>query len=206
MFTVLRKIYNWVLHWADTPHGLIALFILSFSEASFFPVPPDVLLIVLILGRREQALKFAVICSIASIAGGFVGYSIGHFIWWDGTNYNSFANFFFNNVPGFTEALFQKIQSQYNHYGFIIIFTAGFTPIPFKIITISAGAFNISLPLFLFASTISRSGRFFLVSFIIWKFGDTINSFIGRHFNLLSMLFVVILVGSYLIINVILVN
>ena len=206
MFTVLRKIYNWVLHWADTPHGLIALFILSFSEASFFPVPPDVLLIALALGSREQALKFAFICSIASIAGGLVGYSIGHFIWWDGTNYNSFANFFFNNIPGFTEALFQKIQNQYNNYGFIIIFTAGFTPIPFKVFTISAGAFNISLPLFLFASTISRSGRFFLVSFIIWKFGDTINSFIGRYFNLLSMLFVVILVGSYLIINVIFVN
>ena len=112
--------------------------------AVLFPVPPDVLLIVLILGRREQALKFAVICSIASIAGGFVGYSIGHFIWWDGTNYNSFANFFFNNIPGFTEALFQKIQNQYNHYGFIIIFTAGFTPIPFKVFTISAGAFDIS--------------------------------------------------------------
>jgi len=201
MFTVLRKIYNWVLHWADTPHGLIALFILSFSEASFFPVPPDVLLIVLILGRREQALKFAVICSIASIAGGFVGYSIGHFIWWDGTNYNSFANFFFNNIPGFTEALFQKIQNQYNNYGFIIIFTAGFTPIPFKVFTISAGAFDISLPLFLIASTISRSARFFLVSFLIWKYGEKINYFIDRYFNLLSIIFVIILVGSYFLIN-----
>ena len=206
MFSVLRKIYNWVLHWAETPHGLIALFILSFSEASFFPVPPDVLLIVLILGRREQALKFAVICSIASIAGGFVGYSIGHFIWWDGTNYNSIANFFFNNVPGFTEALFQQIQNQYNDYGFIIIFTAGFTPIPFKVFTISAGAFDISLPLFLIASTISRSARFFLVSFLIWKFGEKINYFIDRYFNLLSIIFVIILFGSYLLINIIFVN
>ena len=206
MFTVLRKIYNWVLHWADTPHGLVALFILSFSEASFFPVPPDVLLIVLILGRREQALKFAVICSIASIAGGFVGYSIGYFIWWDGTNYNSFANFFFDNIPGFTEALFQQIQNQYNHYGFIIIFTAGFTPIPFKVFTISAGAFDISLPLFLIASTISRSARFFLASFLIWKYGETINCFIDRYFNLLSIIFIIILFGSYLLINFIFIN
>jgi membrane protein YqaA with SNARE-associated domain len=206
MFTVLRKLYNWVLHWAETPYGLFALFILSFSEASFFPVPPDVLLIVLILGRREQALKFAVICSIASIAGGFVGYSIGHFIWWDGTNYNSFANFFFNNIPGFTEALFQKIQNQYNNYGFIIIFTAGFTPIPFKVFTISAGAFDISLPLFLIASTISRSARFFLVSFLIWKYGEKINYFIDRYFNILSILFVIILFGSYFLINFIFVN
>ena len=206
MFTVFRKLYNWVLQWANTPHGLLALFILSFSEASFFPVPPDVLLIVLVLGCREHVLKFAFICSIGSIAGGLAGYSIGHFIWWDGTNYNSFANFFFNNVPGFTEDLFQQIQNQYNNYGFIIIFTAGFTPIPFKVFTISAGAFNISLPLFLIASTISRSARFFLVSFLIWKYGKKINYFINRYFNLLSILFVIILLGSYFLINVIFVK
>ena len=206
MFTLLRKLYNWVLDFAETPYGLPALFILSFSEASFFPVPPDVLLIALSLGRRKQALKFAFICSIASIAGGLAGYSIGHFIWWDGTNYNSFANFFFNNVPGFTEALFQKIQNQYNNYGFIIIFTAGFTPIPFKVFTISAGAFDISLPLFIIASTISRSARFFLVSFLMWKYGKKINYFIDRYFNILSILFVIILFGSYFLINFIFVN
>ena len=206
MFAQLRKLYNWVLHWAETPYGLPALFILSFSEASFFPVPPDVLLIALALGSREQALKFAFICSIASIAGGLVGYSIGHFIWWDGTNYNSIANFFFNNVPGFTEGIFQQIKSQYNHYGLMIIFTAGFTPIPYKIFTISAGAFDISLPLFLIASTISRSARFFLVSFLIWKYGEKINNFIDQYFNLLSILFVIILCGSYLLINFIFIN
>ena len=206
MFTALRKLYNWVLHWAEGPHGLIALFILSFSEASFFPVPPDVLLIVLVLGRREQALKFAFICSIASIAGGLVGYSIGHFLWWNGADYNFVANFFFNNVPGFSESLFQQIQQKYNHYGFIIIFSAGFTPIPFKVFTISAGAFDISFPLFLIASTISRSARFFLVSFLIWKYGEKINYFIDRYFNILSILFVIILFGSYFIINFIFVN
>ena len=201
MFAILRKLYNWVLRLAETPYGLLALFIVSFSEASFFPVPPDVLLIVLVLARRGQAFKFAFICSIASIAGGLVGYCIGHFIWWEGANYNSIANFFFNNVPGFTEALFQKIQYQYNHYGFIIIFTAGFTPIPFKVFTISAGAFDISLPLFLIASTLSRSARFFLVSILIWKYGEKINYLIGRYFNLLSIIFVIILVGSYFLIN-----
>ena len=86
---LIRKLYDWVLHWAETPYGLIALFILTFSEASFFPVPPDILLIALALGNRKQALKFAFICSIASITGGLAGYSIGHFIWWDGTNYTS---------------------------------------------------------------------------------------------------------------------
>ena len=206
MFTLLRKLYNWVLHFAETPYGLPALFILSFSEASFFPVPPDVLLIALALGRRKQALKFAFICSIASVAGGLVGYSIGHFLWWDGANYNAVATFFFNNIPGFTVDLFEQIQNKYNHYGFMIIFTAGFTPIPFKLFTISAGAFDISLPLFLIASTLSRSARFFLVSILIWKYGEKINYFIERYFNLLSILFVIILFGSYFLINFIFIN
>ena len=201
MFSLLRQLYNWVLHWAETPYGLIALLILSFSEASFFPVPPDLLLIALALGNRKKAFTFAFACSISSITGGLVGYSIGHFLWWDGGNYNAVANFFFNNVPGFTENLFQNIQRQYNHYGFIIIFTAGFTPIPFKVFTISAGAFDISLSLFLIASTISRSARFFLVAFLIWKYGEKINYFIDRYFNLLSFLFILILAGSYLLIN-----
>ena len=201
MFTLLRKLYNWVLHFAETPYGLPALFILSFSEASFFPVPPDVLLIALSLGHRKQALKFAFICSIASVAGGLVGYSIGHFLWWDGGNYNAVATFFFNNIPGFTVDLFEQIQNKYNHYGFMIIFTAGFTPIPFKLFTISAGAFDISLPLFFIASTISRSARFFLVSFLICKYGEKINYFIDRYFNLLSIILVIILVGSYFLIN-----
>ena len=206
MFTLLRKLYNWVLHFAETPYGVPALFILSFSEASFFPVPPDVLLIALSLGYRKKAFKFAFICSIASVAGGLAGYSIGHFLWWDGENYNAVANFFFNNVPGFTEGIFQQIKSQYNHYGLMIIFTAGFTPIPYKIFTISAGAFDISLPLFLIASAISRSARFFLVSILIWKYGEKINYFIDRYFNLLSIIFVITLVGSYILINFVFIN
>ena len=116
MFKVLRNLYNWVLHWAETPYGLVALFILSFFEASFFPVPPDILLIALSIGSRKKAYKYAYACSIASIAGALVGYSIGHFLWWDAANYNTVANFFFNNVPGFTELLFQQIQNQYNNY------------------------------------------------------------------------------------------
>ena len=206
MFTLLRKLYNWVLHFAETPYGVPALFILSFSEASFFPVPPDVLLIALSLGYRKKALKFAFICSIASVAGGLAGYSIGHFLWWDGTEYNTIAKFFFNNVPGFSEVLFYKVQDQYKYYGFIVIFTAGFTPIPYKIITISAGAFDISLSLFLFTSILSRSARFFLISFLIWKYGMRIKIFIDSYFNKLTILFIIILIVSYFMVNFILLN
>ncbi len=112
----------------------------------------------------------------------------------------------FHHVPGFNESIFLDIQKQYDHYGFIITFTAGFTPIPFKVFTISAGAFNISFPLFFIASTISRSARFFLVSFLIVKYGEKVEGFINRYFNLLTVAFAIILIGSYLLIKFVLVH
>jgi len=206
MFKLLRKLYDWVLHWAKTPYGPIALIILSFSEASFFPIPPDVLLIALALGRRNQSYKFALICSIASVIGAVVGYGIGYYLWWNADGYNEIAHFFFNNIPGFNETVFLDIKTKYDLYGLIITFTAGFTPIPFKVFTISAGAFNISFPLFLIASTISRSARFFLVSFLIVKYGKKVEGFINRYFNLLSVVFAIILIGSYVLIKFVLVH
>ena len=206
MFKLLRKLYDWVLHWANTPYGPIALFILSFSEASFFPIPPDVLLIALALGCRRLSYKFALICSIGSVLGAVGGYGIGYYLWWNVDGYNEIAHFFFNHIPGFNESIFLNIQKQYDHYGFIITFTAGFTPIPFKVFTISAGAFNISFPLFLIASTISRSARFFLVSFLIVRYGEKVEGFINRYFNLLTVVFAIILIGSYMLIKFVLVH
>jgi len=201
---MIRKLYDWVLQWAETPYGPVVLFLLAFAESSFFPIPPDVLLIALALGARNKSLYFALLCSIASISGGLFGYGIGHFLWWEGSAYSAIAHFFFNNIPGFTEHLFMSIQQQYSEYGFVIIFTAGFTPIPYKIFTISAGAFDISFPLFLIASTISRSARFFLVAGLIGKFGKPISIFIDKYFNLLTIIFAILLIGGFLIIKLIL--
>ena len=197
----IRKIYDWVLHWAETPYGPMALFILAFAESSFFPIPPDVLLIALALGARKKSFSFALICSIASIAGGLFGYGIGHYLWWEGGVYSGVAHFFFNNIPGFTEDLFMSIQKQYTEYGFMIIFTAGFTPIPYKIFTISAGAFDINLLLFVIASAASRTARFFLVAGLIWKFGKPITVFIDKYFNLLTLIFTLLLVGGFFFIK-----
>jgi len=205
MFKLLRKLYDWVLHWAKTPYGPIALFILSFSEASFFPIPPDVLLIALALGHRMLSYKFALICSIASVIGAVGGYGIGYYLWWNGDGYNEIAHFFFNHIPGFNEAVFLDIKTKYDLYGLIITFTAGFTPIPFKVFTISAGAFNISFPLFLAASTISRSARFFLLAFLIKKHGNRMEDFINKYFNLITIVFTVVLIGSYVLIKFIIV-
>ena len=201
----IRKLYNWVLHWADTPYGPIALFILAFVEASFFPIPPDVLLIALALGARSKSFVFAANCSIASIFGAILGYSIGHYIWWSGEGqFSSVALFFFNYIPGFTTELFYQIQTQYDKWNFWIIFTAGFTVIPYKIFTISAGAFNINFIMFLAASIISRSARFFLVAGLIWKFGEPIRGFIDKHFNLLAFIFCMLLILGFLLIKYVL--
>ena len=196
----LRKLYDWVLHWADTKYGMPALFFLAFAESSFFPIPPDVLLIALAMGNKSKAFRFALVCSIGSIIGGIAGYSIGYFAWWsDEGIFSSLAFFFFDHVPGFSVAIFQKIQSQYELNNIFIVFTAGFTPIPYKIITITSGAFNINFPMFLLASSVSRTARFFLVSLLIWKFGEPITDFIDRYFNLLTIIFTILLVGGFLV-------
>jgi membrane protein YqaA with SNARE-associated domain len=194
----MRKLYDWVLHWAETPYGPLALFILAFAESSFFPIPPDALLIALALGVKEKSFKFAAICTIASVLGALAGYGIGHFVWWDGINeFSVVANFFFDKIPGFTHELFYKVKSLYDKWNFWIVFTAGFTPIPYKVFTVTGGAFNINLFLFVIASIISRAGRFFLVAFLIWKFGPQIKSFIDKYFNWLAIAFTVLLIGGF---------
>ena len=198
----LRRLYEWILHWAETKYGVPALFLLALAESSFFPIPPDVLLIPLALGARSKAIRFALVCSVASIIGGIAGYGIGYFAWWNGTEaYSAVALFFFNHIPGFTEQVFLNIQEKYEIYNFLIVFTAGFTPIPFKIITISAGAFNVNFPMFLLASTVSRSARFFMVALLIRQFGEPITAFIDKYFNLLSIIFTILLIGGFLVLK-----
>lgn len=198
----LRKLYDWILHWAETPYGPAALFILAFAEASFFPIPPDALLIALVLGAQQNAFKFAANSTIASVLGALIGYAIGYFVWWNSPNeFSNLAVFFFDNIPGFTQEVFNRVRNLYETWDFWIVFTAGFTPIPYKVFTISSGAFNISLPMFIIASLISRAGRFFLVAWLIWKFGPQIKQFIDKYFNLLAIAFTVLLVGGFVAIK-----
>ncbi|MCA9731889.1 MAG: DedA family protein [Deferribacteres bacterium] len=197
-----RKSYDWVLSWADTRYGAFALMLIAFAESSFFPIPPDILLIALVLGARTRAFIFAGICTFSSIIGAVFGYLIGYFIWWSSPGeFSSFAAIFFNHVPGFTETLFYKIKDMYDTWNFWVIFTAGFTPIPYKIFTVSAGAFNINFPMFIIASIVSRGARFFLVAGLLWKYGETIKNFIDKYFNLLAFVFTFLLIGGFLIIK-----
>jgi len=198
----LKKMYNWVLKWAETPYGPAALFILAFAESVFFPIPPDVLLIALALGSSSKAFRFALNCTIGSVSGAFVGYVLGHFAWITASGeFTGFANFFFVNIPGFSVSLFNSIKALFVEWDFWVIFTAGFTPIPYKVFTVTSGVFDINIIMFFVASVISRGARFFLVAFLIWKFGPTIKSFIEKYFNLLAMGFTVVLIGGFVAIK-----
>lgn len=192
-----RRLYNWVIHFADTPHGERALFLLSFAESSFFPVPPDVLLAPLTLGAPKKWFRFALSCSIASILGGIFGYLIGAFLW------EQIGGWFFANLGGigFTPENFDKFQEGYQKHDFWIVFTCGFTPLPYKVCTITAGIARIMFPGFVIASAISRSARFFLVAGLFgWK-GEQIRPFIEKYFNWLSLAFVILLLGGFAVLK-----
>lgn len=192
-----RRLYNWVIHFADTPHGERALFLLSFAESSFFPVPPDVLLAPLTLGAPKKWFRFAFACSIASILGGILGYCIGMFLW------SVIGDWVLANMgwAGLTEANFDRFQGWYDRHDFKIVFVCGFTPLPYKVCTITAGIAEISFLWFLIASTVSRSARFFIVAGLMgWK-GEKIRPVIEKYFNWFSLAFVALLIGGFLVIK-----
>lgn len=197
----IRRLYDWVLSWAETPYGAPALFVLALIESVFFPVPPDVLLIAIALGKRKKALYYGLICSIGSVFGGAAGYILGYYAWLTPDGFTMLAEFFFAHIPGFSESVYADLGRRFEEWGFVIVFTAGFAPIPYKLITVSAGAFAISFPLFLIASAISRTARFMLVSVLIWRFGEPVQIFIDRYFNWLAIIFAVLLIGGFAVLK-----
>lgn len=197
---VVRKLYDWMLSWGNSKWGGVALFVFAFAESSFFPIPPDVLLIALCLGVTARSFRYAFICLVGSVLGAIFGYGIGFFLWQTPAGeYTALAEFFFNNV--FSVEGFEKVALLYDKYNFWIVFTAGFTPLPYKLFTISGGLFHINLTMFIVASIISRGLRFFLISWLIWKFGSPIKSFIDKYFNWLAIAFTVLLIGSFVLVG-----
>lgn len=190
---VIRRLYDWVLHWATTPYGAPALFLLALVESSVFPVPPDILLIALCVASPLRSWRFALLASLGSVIGGMLGYAIGWGLW------SAVADYFFAYVPGFTPQLFEHVQNLFSRHNFWVVFTAGFTPIPYKVITIGAGVFQVDFLMFLLASMVSRSLRFFLVAALLFRFGPEIRSFIEKYFNILCIIFVILLLGGFVV-------
>jgi membrane protein YqaA with SNARE-associated domain len=183
----------WVENFADKPYAGIALFIIAFAESSFFPIPPDVLLIAIALLKPRLSFRYALICSIGSVLGGMFGYLIG---------------FQFYELIGKKIIEFYHLQQQYDAVkimydknAFVAIAIAGFTPIPYKVFTIAAGAFQVSFPTLVIASALSRPVRFFLVGGLIYFFGPRVKTFIDKYFDWLTIALVILLILGFVLIK-----
>lgn len=194
----VRRLYDWVLHWAETPYGPVALFVIAAAESSFFPIPPDPLLLALCLGLPARSFRFAAVATVASVVGGVVGYGLGALGW------QLLGDFFYGYVPGVSPEAFESVRELYARYDFWAIFLAGLTPIPYKVFTLSAGVFSINFGIFVLASALSRGFRFSVVAGLIYLFGPPISRFIDRYFNILTWIFGVLVLLGFIVVEVLL--
>ena len=189
----LKKTYNWTLEKAQHKNAKWYLSLISFAESSFFPIPPDVLLIPMALASKAKALFYAFICTLFSVLGGILGYAIGYF--------------FFNSVGIYIVELyhlensFNIFEDYYKEFGILIVLGAGITPFPYKFITIASGVFGLNIFLFIIVSIIGRGLRFYLIAILLYFFGEKIKLFIDKYFNILTIVFFILLVGSVFIIR-----
>jgi membrane protein YqaA with SNARE-associated domain len=190
---MLRRLYDWVLSWADTPYGTPALAVLSFAESSVFPIPPDVLQIALSFARPRRAFYYAAVSAVASVLGGMAGWLIGYALW------SVVGDFFYQYVPGCSQENFNYVGEQYRENAFLAIVAAAFTPIPYKVFTIAAGVFHEYVPFWtlLAASALGRTGRFMLVATVIRLFGERARRVLERHFEWMTVVLFVLLVGGF---------
>ncbi len=195
---IFRGIYDWVIHWANTPHARAALLLIAFAESSFFPLPPDILLIAMGVGAPSRALGFSLICLIGSVTGGMFGYVIGMGLW------VVISGWFYTYIPGFTPEVFQKVSVLYSDNAFWAVFAAGFSPIPYKVFTIAAGATQINFLTFVVASILSRGLRFFLIGGSLKMFGPSVKQILEKYFDLFSILFLVLLIGGFVLVKLLL--
>jgi membrane protein YqaA with SNARE-associated domain len=191
----LRRLYHWVLSWADTPYGTPALAVLSFTESSLFPIPPDVLQIALSVSRPKRSFYYALVSAIASVLGGILGWYIGYAFW------STTSEFFYNYVPGFTRDKFDYVSNLYHQGAFLAILAAAFTPIPFKIFTIAAGVCQVPLGVLLVASALGRSARFFLVATAIYFFGPQAKVLLEKYFEIITLAMFALLVGGFVLLR-----
>lgn len=190
---IIRRLYNWTVSWADHKGGTYALFCISFAESSFFPIPPDVLLIALCFGRREKWMKYALVCTLGSVLGGIAGWLIGWGMW------AAVKDLFIPYV--FSQETFDLVGGLYAKNAFLAIFTAAFTPIPYKVFTIAGGVFHVSLVTLILGSAVGRAGRFFIVAGLIRLFGATARPFIEKHLEWCFLIGTALLIGGFVLLK-----
>ena len=186
---MMRNIYNWMMRMAGDRRAPHALFWVSFAESSFFPIPPDVMLVPMILAQRSKAWAYALLATVASVVGGIAGYAIGYFFM---DTVGASILQFYGKAAGF-----EAFKQMFNEWGVWILIIKGMTPIPYKVLTITAGVTHMSFVPFILASIVARSMRFFLVAALLYWFGEPIREFIEKRLTLVTTVGVVLLVGGF---------
>jgi membrane protein YqaA with SNARE-associated domain len=186
---MFRALYDWTLRLANHRHAIRSMAAVSFAESSFFPIPPDVMLVPLILARRHEAYLIATVCTIASVLGGMLGYAIGLFLW-------ETIGQWLIDLYHLRERM-ADLETLYDRYGAFVILIKGLTPIPFKLVTIASGVFTFNFPLFVLLATITRGARFFLIAWLLKRYGAPMQTFIEERLTLISWLFLIALVGGF---------
>jgi membrane protein YqaA with SNARE-associated domain len=190
---MLRRLYDWTMGLAAHRHATVWLAVIAFAESSVFPIPPDILIIPMVLAAPTRAWRIVAIATAASVLGGLAGYAIGIFLF--ETIGRAILDFY-----GYFEK-FARFQDWYTAWGGWIVFAGGFSPIPYKVITIASGTVHLDIWTFAIVSLISRGARFLIVAALLWKFGAPIRAFIERWLGPLSLLFVVSLVAGFIVIK-----
>lgn len=171
----IRSLQKWIMEWANTRWGQWALFICAFADASFLPMPTQMFLVALTLLNILNAYKYALFVTLGTLAGAWAGYSIGHFAWLSASGeFTPIAQFMFDNIPGFTEPIYQTVQIQLSKWDLGILFIAPFIPIPYKLVSISFGALDMNIFIFSLGTLVGQGLRFFLLSFLMIRFGPKI--------------------------------
>ena len=186
---MLRRLYNWTMSLAAHPRALWALAFVAFIESSVFPIPPDALMIPMIIAAPRRAFVIAAVGTVSSVLGGLLGYAIGAFA------YDSIGQPILASL-GKADAM-AEFNDRFNGVGFWAVLIAGLTPFPYKVITIMSGWTGLSLTTFIITSIVARAARFFLVAALLWKFGAPIKAFIDRYLGLLTIAFVLVLIGGF---------
>ncbi|MBW2502324.1 MAG: DedA family protein [Deltaproteobacteria bacterium] len=189
----IRQIYDRCLLWVQSPTGVWALFFIAVAESSFFPIPPDIFLMVLCIAAPRKSFRYAAICAVGSVLGGMLGYGLG-------MGFMDTVGVKILEWYGLHDK-YEVVQNMYKQYDALAVGAAGFTPLPYKLFTITAGAFKINFITFSLVSLLSRSARFFLVAAFIYKFGAPVRHFIERYFNLLTILFFILLIGGFVVVR-----
>jgi membrane protein YqaA with SNARE-associated domain len=191
---LMHRLYDWTLEWLRTPYGVWVLFLVAVAESSVFPIPPDVFLMALCIGSPKRSFRYAGICAMGSVLGGIFGYGLG--FWFMDTVGSRIIELY-----GLADK-YELVQALYQKYDAWAVGVAGFTPLPYKVFTITAGAFRLDFPTFVMVSLVSRSARFFLVAGLIYRFGAPIRTFIEKYLNLLTIAFLLLLILGFILVKV----